>query len=280
MHKDQLDENRDDDRGEAIGGVKSAETVGQVLRALREGRGPQTLKEISVNANMHPAKAHRYLVSLCRIGLVDRDEGQTKYRWGELAVSIGAAAIRSLDIVSIGGATARKIRDELDVSVAIAVWADRGPIHVRVEEPARAVIVRSQLGVPLPLLSSATGRVFAGFSREAKVASVRKAEMRKLVTGSPDGATAAKAKIEAVLEIVRADGVATSLGDFSPGINALSCPVFNFTGELVGAITILAPVGELDAAAGKEAVGLLKREAAILSKTLGYDEADISRNST
>jgi predicted ArsR family transcriptional regulator len=52
-------------------GIQSIEVGAQVLRALEAGRGPMTLSEVARNCAMHPAKVHRYLVSLVRAGLAD-----------------------------------------------------------------------------------------------------------------------------------------------------------------------------------------------------------------
>ena len=52
-------------------GIQSIEVGAQVLRALEAGRGPMALSEVARNCAMHPAKVHRYLVSLVRAGLAD-----------------------------------------------------------------------------------------------------------------------------------------------------------------------------------------------------------------
>ncbi len=54
-------------------GIQSIEVGAQVLRALEAGRGPMALSEVARNCAMHPAKVHRYLVSLVRAGLASQD---------------------------------------------------------------------------------------------------------------------------------------------------------------------------------------------------------------
>ena len=54
-------------------GIQSIEVGAQVLRALEAGRGPMTLSEVARNCAMHPAKVHRYLVSLVRAALASQD---------------------------------------------------------------------------------------------------------------------------------------------------------------------------------------------------------------
>src|ERR687893_302613 len=57
----------------ARGGVNSVEVAGALLRALAEASGPLRLADLSRATAMPSAKAHRYLVSLARAGLVEQD---------------------------------------------------------------------------------------------------------------------------------------------------------------------------------------------------------------
>ena len=57
----------------ARGGVNSVEVAGVLLRVLAEARGPPALADLSRATAMPSAKAHRYMVSLARAGLVEQD---------------------------------------------------------------------------------------------------------------------------------------------------------------------------------------------------------------
>ncbi|MEO8298665.1 MAG: helix-turn-helix domain-containing protein [Burkholderiales bacterium] len=62
--------------------------------------GPKPLlKTVAEHAGMAPPKAHRYLASFCRSGLVARDPATDGYRLGPLAASLGLAALRQVDVV-------------------------------------------------------------------------------------------------------------------------------------------------------------------------------------
>ena len=60
-------------------GIQSVEVGGQLLRALAEGDGPMMLRDLARNAGMSAAKAHPYLVSFMRIGLVEQDKASGRY---------------------------------------------------------------------------------------------------------------------------------------------------------------------------------------------------------
>ena len=53
-------------------GIQSIEVGGQLLRALVRSGEPMMLRDLAAAAGMPPAKAHPYLVSFARLGLVEQ----------------------------------------------------------------------------------------------------------------------------------------------------------------------------------------------------------------
>ncbi len=53
-------------------------------------------------------------------------------------------------------------------------------------------------------------------------------------------------RFNAQLDEVRAHRLSRSVGEVVPGVNAMSAPVFDHTGELVLAITAIGPAGVFD----------------------------------
>src|ERR1700761_340149 len=82
-------------------GIQSIEVGGQLLRALvHEGR-PMALKDLAREAEMSPAKAHPYMVSFGRLGLVEQDRTSGHYLLGPLALQLGLIALQQADPVHI-----------------------------------------------------------------------------------------------------------------------------------------------------------------------------------
>ena len=94
-------------------GVQSVEVAARLLKTLAQLGGPQTLKDFSVAAGLSPAKAHRYLVSLIREGLIEQSSIDARYDFGGAAREIGRAAINRLDIMRIGAPLLVDLRNVL-----------------------------------------------------------------------------------------------------------------------------------------------------------------------
>ncbi|MDQ2801817.1 MAG: helix-turn-helix domain-containing protein, partial [Pseudomonadota bacterium] len=136
----------EEDEQSASAGVQSIETGLQLLTALALPGAPHMLKTIAEAAGMPASKAHRYVVSFGRMGFVERDPASGRYRLGPAALHIGLAALNGLDIVRLGSAAVTSLRDEIDETVALAIWTLNGPTFVRLEEASRPITVNVKTG--------------------------------------------------------------------------------------------------------------------------------------
>ena len=152
-------------------GVQSLEVGISILRAMAAGKRSMMLKDIAQAADMPPSKAHRYLVSLIRTGLVEQDRLTSRYDLGPFALNLGLVALDRVDRIRLGLAAITELRDVTNETIALAVWNDNGPVIVRWERPRKPITVNVLTGTNLRLLSSAAGRVFSAWLPEAAMAS-------------------------------------------------------------------------------------------------------------
>jgi DNA-binding IclR family transcriptional regulator len=240
------------------------------LAALTFSGPPPMLKTLAAAAGLAPAKAHRYLVSFLRTELVERDASTGRYRLGPLARHIGIASIRSLDVIRLTTAQLPRISAELGYSVALAIWTHRGATVIWVEDFPRPITINTRVGEILPLLTSATGRVFGAWLPETQTNELVEQELASLREFPRPNAPIRKEDVERLFSEVRAAGVGWTTGGLNPTVNALSAPVFDFRGVIVAALSTLGPSDTFDASPDGELAGRLKAAAARLSQALAY----------
>jgi DNA-binding IclR family transcriptional regulator len=243
-------------------GVQSLEIGMGILRAMVNGQRSMMLKDIAAAAEMPPSKAHRYLVSLIRAGLVEQDPLTSRYDLGPFALNIGLVAIDRLDRVRLGLTAIAQLRDEINETTALAVWSDNGPVIVRWERPRRPITVNVVTGTALEILSSASGRVFAAWLQNDAVNRLIGKEMKSGAHLPPELKT--RADVDAMLAVVRADGYLVD------GVEAVAAPVFNFRNEITMAMLAVGVKGMFDVSPGSAVVSGVRRAAAELSVRLGY----------
>lgn len=247
-------------------GVQSAEVGLAVLAALAGLGAPASLSAIAAAADLAPAKAHRYLVSLLRAGMAVQDPASGRYDLGPAALELGLAALGRLDPQRLATDSLAALRDRLDETVCLLVWGNRGPTVVHWQPSSQAVTVNIRVGAVLPLLRSASGRVFLAWLPPAVTGPLIAAEAA--AAGWSDAETGRR--IAALVETVRRDRLGRTDGDVLPGVSAVSAPVFDHRGDLVFALTALGPSSGFDAGKAAAPARETRAVANALSQRLGH----------
>lgn len=243
-------------------GVQSVEIGLRLMRHMVERPGPSALKDLARAAGMPAAKAHRYLVSLIRAGLAEQDRESGRYRLGQLALDLGLAALRELDVIKFGADVLADLRAAIDETVLLAVWGNKGPVVVRWEESSRPVATNVRAGWVMPLVNSATGRCFASYLPEAATAALLAAELSLM--------PAERERYPARLAEIRTHGLSRVEGDLLRGVASVAAPVFGGDGGIVAVIAALGLQGAFDTAWDGRYADAVKEAAQRLSARLGF----------
>ncbi|MBT9487120.1 MAG: IclR family transcriptional regulator [Rubrivivax sp.] len=243
-------------------GIQSVEVGGRLLLALvHEGR-PMALKDLAQAADMAPPKAHPYLVSFGKLGLIVQDEASGHYGLGPLAMQLGLISLQQSDPVRLATAQLAGLAQAVGQTVAIAVWGSRGATIVRTEEGPLPVHVSMRHGTVMSLRGTASGKLFAAWLPHARIRA-----------SDPD--TVFDAAFERELEAVRMAGIAQAVDGVLPGISALAAPVFDASGQIALSLTAIGAGVAFDVRPDGAPAQALKACAAELSRQLGARTAAV-----
>ncbi|MEO5690426.1 MAG: IclR family transcriptional regulator [Burkholderiaceae bacterium] len=257
-------------------GIQSIEVGGRLLLALAHHGQPLALKDLAAAADMTAGKAHPYLVSFIKLGLVERETDGGRYGLGPLALQMGLIGLQQYDPVRLATERIDELARATGHTVAIAVWGHRGPTLVRIAEAPSPVHVSMRHGTVMSIPGTSSGRLFAAFGPTAAVLEALDNEARL----TPASARASRprasgrfglgAAFDREIEQVRADGVACVDGVALPGVSAVSVPVFDARGQLVLSLTAIGPSATFDSDVDGAVAARLKPAAAELSMRLGW----------
>ena len=257
-------------------GIQSIEVGGRLLLALAHHGQPLALKDLAAAADMSAGKAHPYLVSFIKLGLVERETEGGRYGLGPLALQMGLIGLQQYDPVRLATERIDELARATGHTVAIAVWGHRGPTLVRIAEAPSPVHVSMRHGTVMSIADTASGRLFAAFGPHDAVQEALANEARlaaapaRPVRARAGGRFGLGVAFDRELAKVRADGVACVDGVALPGLGAVSVPVFDARGQLVLSLTAIGPSATFDAAAGGVVAARLKPAARDLSMRLGW----------
>lgn len=280
---DQSPATESDDNEPQRAGIQSVEVGFELLNALSRASGALMLRDLAAAAGMSAAKAHRYLVSFQRLGLVTQDTASTRYDLGPAALRLGLASLSRVDAVRLARERIDALLPLTGHTLAIAVWGNQGPTMVHWTEAPQAVPVALRLGDVMPLLSSATGRCFAAFmgdeghdgQRIGPMIREELARLKKLPRNGPvplDLPTS-MAEVQEMLDEVRRRGVARVVHSLQASVAGFGAPVFDVQGRVVLAMVVLGSVATLDTDWDGGPATALRDAARRLSADLGHREA-------
>ncbi|MEZ0191606.1 IclR family transcriptional regulator [Ralstonia solanacearum] len=213
-------------------GIQSIEVGAQLLVALTRASRAMALGDLARAAGMHPSKAHRYLVSLQRVGAVSQDPLTGRYELGPFALRLGLASLNRVEAVSRARPLLASLRDRTGHTIGIAVWSERGPTVVHWERAGGAPGVNLRIGDVMPMLNSATGRLFGAYLPIEQTLPLVERELHTRANDDLPGLPRSLTDYYRLCEDVRAEGAAWVSGGLLPGVSALSLPVFGARGEL------------------------------------------------
>jgi DNA-binding IclR family transcriptional regulator len=253
-------------------GIQSVEVGGRLLVALADAGQPLHLKDLARAADMSPAKAHPYLVSFGKLGLVAQDEASGRYGLGALALQLGLISMHQFEPLRLATPRLRDLAQELGHTMAIAVWGNRGATVVRIEEAPSAVHVNMRHGTVVSLRGTASGMLFAAHLPRQQVLRALAAEESADAEAAP-AASRLRHPVEPELEArwaeIRRHGVSRVIGGAVPGVSAMAAPVFDAAGRMVLGLTAIGPSAVFDARWDGTVAAALKREAQGVSRQLG-----------
>lgn len=245
-------------------GIQSVEVAGPLLLALADADGALALSQLSKAAGMPPAKAHRYLVSLIRIGLVEQDRATGLYDLGPLALELGLASLGRMDALKLADEAMASLRDAASETVALATWGNFGPTYIRLLQSTRPVTVNLQIGSVMPMTYTASGLCFAAFMPESETQELLERELDNNRRERLD-APQSRRELAPLIAETRQHGMARMIGSLAPsavrerrrtraaerllaGFNAFSAPVFGHDGRMRFALTVVGSSAHVDAA--------------------------------
>jgi DNA-binding IclR family transcriptional regulator len=251
-------------------GVQSVEVGGRILSALVKAGKPLMLRELATLADVAPAQAHAYLVSFRKLELVEQDVASGRYQLGPFALQLGIARLRSFDPLRLAGHAIIDFAEEIGHMVTIAVWGTHGPTIVQVQEGSDQVHVNVRTGTVFAITGTATGKVFAAFMPPKVIEAQTAEELRKGARIQGVGTATSRKELDAEIVTVRKLGYASTESRPVTGINGIAAPVFDYSGQMQLAITVIGPTGVLDihpeSADAKALLAFTRR----LSAQLGY----------
>lgn len=222
--------------------IQSLQRAAAVLRLLAGGERRLGLSDIATALGLAKATTHGLLRTLQQEGLVEQDERSGRYRLGAELLRLGSGYLDAHELRARALGWTDDLARASGESAYLGVLHRRGVLivhHVFRPDDSRQVL---EVGAMRPLHASALGKVLAAYDPAAREAAL--AAGLAPVTGATVTEPAA---FEAGLEVVRARGWASDVGETWDGVASVAAPVLDGRGLPVGAVGIGGAVERMQA---------------------------------
>ena len=102
-------------------GIQSIELGFSILKEVSRADKPLTITELSKLCKMPKSQLYRYLISLCKVGALEKDS-DLRYSLGKEMLTMGIFAMKKTDITVKAFPYIKKLNELLNETVALAIW--------------------------------------------------------------------------------------------------------------------------------------------------------------
>jgi DNA-binding IclR family transcriptional regulator len=242
-------------------GIQSIELGFSILKEISRANHPLTITELSKLCNMPKSQLYRYLISLCKVGALQKGV-DLRYSLGREILTMGIFAVQKTDITVKAFPYIKKLNEQLNETVSLAIWVEEeGPLVVEWVESNKPFNINVRTGSLVDLTTSATGCLFATFLSEEKT--------RNLIQKELEQRSIDQLKFESRIAFAKKESYVYTT-EYLKGITAIAAPVFDYKKELVATIFVVGLTGVLDYSKDSAEVKELLKTARQLSESLGY----------
>jgi DNA-binding IclR family transcriptional regulator len=243
------------------GVIQSVDRAIRVLTAL-QGARRMSLSELATRLDLAPSTTHGIVRTLVEHGMVVQERGSSRYQLGPAVLRLGNVYLDTLELRSKTIPWAEDLARRTGFAVRTGVLLVDDVVIIHHEPRPDGSRQMPEVGIVIPVHASALGKAMLAFLPD---------DEKRVLTGSlrsMTGETLTSADdLRDQLDEVRATGIAVEQDEAVIGESALAGPVFDSTGEAVGAIGVVIPSGT--EIADHAARDIVRDTARSLSRELG-----------
>jgi len=214
--------------------VKSVDKAFELLETLAEfpsGTGMQTLAEL---LGLSRNTTFRLMRTLCDKGMAQHDITSGTYQLGISSISLAQKILKNMSVVNYAHPILEELVRKHDEAVYMTVIQDADVLFLDMVDCDQTIKAAPLVGKRFPFFSNAAGKVMKSLDSQDLLERLLKKVTRK--SDRPD-----LEKLNLEMSEIRATGVAVDRGGLGEGIISVAVAVKDYSGKVVGAITLIGP---------------------------------------
>lgn len=219
--------------------VKSLRSALQLLELVGAERGGARVKDLAARSGINTASVSKMLSTLAAQGFVRRDDATRQYHLGYKLIELSTRLIESMDIRSVARPFLEQLESETNEVINLVAYHVGELIYIDKYEGTRSLRMHSKIGGKAGWVYTAVGKaVFANLPEHEKAFLL---ENMTFAPKTPASITSREVFLAQVAEVAD-KGYAMDVEENEMGILCVGAAVFDYSGKVVGAVSISWPV--------------------------------------
>jgi IclR family KDG regulon transcriptional repressor len=264
----------DDAEDRARGGVQSLGRAFAILEEVARHREGIGLAELSKLVGLHNSTTFHLAKTMVTLGYMRQERDSKRYRVGRPLFALAASALDEIEMVNLATPILEDLSRESGESGHFAVRMGDSVVVIARTSGAGAFQLTDRVGVVRPAHCTALGKIILASLRPDQLK--RFLERVDLKPSTKKSITEPSALLREITEI-RRSAIAFDDGEYNAEVRCVAVPVYNFTGEVIGALGISGPIWRMTDQVLQSRAKLVQTAAKRLSTEFGA--RDIAKSS-
>jgi IclR family KDG regulon transcriptional repressor len=192
-----------------------------ILDLFARLKKPLGVSEISKALSYNKSTVFNMVHTLNDLGILEKS-GENKFQFGMQLYTLGKAAGRSSELISTVHPYLEKINQETKLSAFLGIRSGLRTVIIDKADTAFDIKIYSEIGMKIPLLAGAGGKVLLAQLPDAEVDDIlSKNELQKF---TPNSCVNKKRYKDMVIK-ARRDGIAVDIEEYIEGIRGFAVPL-------------------------------------------------------
>lgn len=246
-------------------GTEGATRVADVLLLFLQGDDELGVTQVARSLNLSKAVVHRVLQSMVAKDLLSQDPHTRGYRLGPAATAIGARALRDCDLRTVAEPILEKLRDDTNETTTLSQLMGDDRAYIAQFPSPQEIKMLVEIGRLFPLHAGSSSKVILSNLDEDRQREIVDGVLEKVTPNTVIDPPALRNE----LQNLRDQGYSLSRGERQPGAGAVAAPVFDYTGNVIGAISVCGPIQRFDEVTVARLIPQVINAAAEISRGMG-----------
>jgi IclR family KDG regulon transcriptional repressor len=231
-----IDDDAEDRQRSGVQSLGRAFAILEEVARHREGIG---LAELSKLVGLHNSTTFHLAKTMVSLGYMRQERDSKRYRVGRPLFALAASALDEIEMVNLATPVLEDLSRESGESGHFAVRMGESVVVIARTSGAGAFQLTDRVGVVRPAHCTALGKIILASLRPDQLK--RFLERVELKPSTKKSITESSVLLREITEI-RRDAIAFDDGEFNAEVRCVAVPVYNFTGEVIGALGISGPI--------------------------------------